>query len=175
MTLFLIVFAVIFLFVAKNIYKKEYSEMVYNECSKYNIDEYVVFSIIKTESNFKADALSHKEAIGLMQLTMDTANWCAEKLDMEKIDKVNLYKPEINIKLGVFYFNYLLEKYNDFDTAIAAYNAGMGNVEKWLKNSEYSDDATKIIKTPYNETNLYITKVNNNLKIYKFLYEGLKL
>ncbi len=175
MMLFIVVFAILIIFIAKNIYRNEYSDIVNTECSKYNIDKYMIFAIIKAESNFKPDAVSSKEAIGLMQLTSDTANWCAQQLDMGKINKNDLYVPEINIKLGVYYFNYLMNKYGDFDTAISAYNAGMGNVDKWLEKAEYSTDGKKINNTPFNETNSYITKINNNIKIYKFLYEGLKL
>ena len=173
--IFIVIVAILILFIAKYLYKTEYKEIINEECSEYNIDKYLILSIIKAESNFESDAVSPKDAIGLMQLTLDTANWCAEKLEMDKITISDLYVPETNIKLGVFYFDYLLDKYNDFNTAIAAYNAGMGNVEKWLSDSKYSNDGKKIEKTPYKETNAYITKINNNLKIYKFLYEELKL
>lgn len=173
--LFIIVFIILILFVAKFLYKNEYINIINKECSEYNIDEYVILSVIKAESNFKPDAVSPKDAIGLMQLTLDTANWCAEKLNINDVQKSDLYVPEINIKLGVYYFNYLLDKYDDFNTAVAAYNAGMGNVDKWLNDSNYSNDGKKLIKTPYNETNSYITKINNNIKIYKFLYKELNL
>ena len=159
--------------VAKNTYKTEYLDIVEKECEKYNIDKVEVLSIIKAESDFKADAVSKKGAIGLMQLTPDTAQWCAKNLDMENVDESDLYVPEINIKLGVFYYNYLMQRYNNIDTAIAAYNGGMGNVDKWLKDKNYSDDGIRIKSTPYPETTRYITKIDNNIKIYKLLYKEL--
>ena len=173
--IFLIIIAILLFFIGKNIYKTDYLSIIGKECQKYNIDKYEVLSIIKAESNFKADAVSSKNAIGLMQLTLDTANWCAERNGIDKISESDLYVPEINIKLGIYYYNYLLERYGDFDTALAAYNAGMGNVDKWLKNTKYSNDGKKINTTPYQETNRYITKINNNLKIYTFLYKELKV
>lgn len=173
--IFLIIIAILLLFVGKNMYKTDYLSIIGEECQKYNIDKYEILSIIKAESNFKPDAVSSKNAIGLMQLTPDTANWCAEKTDMDEVTKSDLYVPQINIKLGIYYYSYLLERYGDFDTALAAYNAGMGNVDKWLKDTKYSNDGVKINTTPYQETNRYITKINNNLKIYKFLYKELKV
>ena len=172
---FIIIIAIITFFTLKTLYKTDYLNIIGEECQKYNIDKYEILSIIKAESNFKADAVSSKNAIGLMQLTLDTANWCTEKIGMDKVTESDLYVPEINIKLGVYYYNYLFERYGDFDTALAAYNAGMGNVEKWLDDNKYSTDGYKIKTTPYEETNRYITKINNNLKIYKFLYKELKV
>ena len=77
--------------------------------------------------------------------------------------------------LGVYYYNYLKERYEDFNTTLASYNAGMGNVDKWIKDSKYSDDGKFVKTTPFDETNRYITKINNNLKIYKFLYKELNV
>ncbi len=173
--IFLIIVAILLFVSGKAIYKTDYLSIIGVECQKYNIDKYEILSIIKAESNFKPDAVSSKKAIGLMQLTLDTANWCAEKIGIDKVTESDLYVPETNIKLGVYYYSYLFKRYDDFDTTLAAYNAGMGNVDKWLINSKYSDDTRHIKTTPYQETNRYITKINNNLKIYKFLYKELKL
>ena len=169
--IFIILIIVIFFIVAKIIYKDDYINIVNEECEKYNIDKYEILSIIKAESDFNPEAISSKNAIGLMQLTPETANWCAEKLDMDKVEESDLLKPEINIKLGIYYYNYLLERYSDMNTALAAYNAGMGKVDNWLNDEKYSKDGKTIHTTPYEETNRYITKINNNLKIYKFLYK----
>lgn len=173
--IFLIIIVILLLFIGKSVYKTDYLSIIGEECQKYNLDKYEILSIIKAESDFKSDAVSSKKAIGLMQLTIDTANWCAEKLGMDKVKENDLYVPEINIKLGIYYYSYLLERYGDFDTALSAYNAGMGNVDRWLMDSKYSNDSKKINTTPYKETNRYIIKINNNLKIYKFLYKELKV
>lgn len=169
--LIFIILAVTVLFVAaKMIYKIAYSDIISEECQKYNIDKYEILSIIKAESNFDSNAVSSKNACGLMQLTLDTANWCAKKIGIDEVSEADLLNPEINIKLGVYYYNYLFERYGDMNTALAAYNAGMGKVDNWLNDKKYSDDSKTIKTTPYEETNRYITKINNNLKIYKFLY-----
>lgn len=170
----LIIIAAVTFFVGRYIYKTDYLTVINNECMQYNIDPIEILSIIKAESNFKSDAVSAKNAIGLMQITPETANWCAEKMGMGAVSQSDLYVPKINIKIGIFYYNYLLERYNNINTAIAAYNGGMGNVDKWLKDSRYSDDGVTIKSTPYPETTRYITKINNNIKIYKLLYKELE-
>lgn len=167
-----VIFATVF-FVGRYIYKTEYIDIIETECLKYNVNTVEILSIIKAESNFKEDAVSPKNACGLMQLTLDTANWCAKELGLEYLEQIDLLNPQTNIKLGVFYYSYLLKRYNDTNSALAAYNAGMGNVDKWLRDSQYSKDGKTIYRTPFAETTRYITKINNNIKIYKLLYKEL--
>ena len=159
--------------VGRYIYKTSYVDYINAECSKYEINPTEILSIIKAESNFNPNAVSSKNAIGLMQITLETANWCCERINMGYVTQADLCVPETNIKIGVYYYNYLLDRYNNINTALAAYNAGMGNVDRWLEDEEFSTDGTKITKTPYPETNRYITKINNNIKIYKLLYKEL--
>lgn len=169
--IFLILIVILIFVVAKIVYKVEYIDIINKECQKNNADKYEILSIIKAESDFKTNAVSSKNAFGLMQLTYETANWCAGKIGIDNVSEDDLLNPEINIKLGVFYFTYLRQRYDDFNTALAAYNAGMGKVDGWLADSRYSDDGKTIKTTPYKETNNYITKINNNLNIYRFLYK----
>lgn len=169
--IFLILIITVVFIVAKIIYKNKYIDIVEKECIIYDIDKYLILAMIKAESNFDTNAVSSKKAIGLMQLTLDTANWCAKKLNMDEVSESDLHNPELNIKLGIYYYNYLLERYNDTNTAFAAYNAGMGKIDIWLNDEKYSKDGIKIDTTPYEETNKYITRINNNYKIYKFLYK----
>lgn len=169
--IFFVLIITICFVIAKIIYKDDYIDIIEKECKKYNIDKYEILAIIKAESNFDCNAVSSKKAIGLMQLTLDTANWCAKRLDIDEVTEDDLHNPELNIKLGVYYYSYLLEQYHDVNTALAAYNAGMGKVNVWLSDKNYSKNGITIDSTPYEETNKYITKINNNLKIYKFLYK----
>ncbi len=168
---FIIVVILLFV-VAKMIYKIEYMDIINREGQEYGIDKYEILSLIKAESNFDANAVSSKNAYGLMQLTLETANWCAKELGMNELTPDDLLIPETNIKLGVFYYSYLKGRYEGIlSTSLSAYNAGMGKTDKWLDDDEYSQDGKTIITTPYGETNRYITKINNNIKIYKFLYK----
>ena len=123
-------------------------------------------AIIKTESNFVEDAHSGK-ASGLMQLTDDTAAWIAQKLDTD-IKHVDIYNPADNIEFGCYYIRYLIDYYNgNVDVALAAYNGGMGNVDKWLSNKNYSDDGKTLKKIPFKETREYVKKVNNEKEVYE--------
>jgi soluble lytic murein transglycosylase len=134
------------------IYKTKYIDFINTECAKYEINPTEILSIIKAESNFNPDAVSSKNAIGLMQITLETANWCCEIMNMDYVTKSDLCVPETNIKIGVYYYNYLLDRYNNINTALAAYNAGEGRISdcrnlaaaKGLDNSKW-DEIVKVI------------------------------
>ena len=94
----------------KMIYKKDYSEYVIKYSKKYEVDENLIYALIKAESNFKTDAVSAKDAKGLMQLMYSTAEEVANKNGIELTEE-NIFDPDININLGVKYISTLLEKY----------------------------------------------------------------
>ena len=73
--------------------------------------------------------------------------------------------------MGCWYIKRLLIQYNNVDTALAAYNAGSGNVSKWLKNEEYSKDGENLIIIPFKETREYVKKVSKARIQYKRLYK----
>jgi soluble lytic murein transglycosylase len=148
-------------------YPVAYSEYIVKYSSKYKLDPYLVMAVIKVESNFVPEAESDYAA-GLMQLTEETAEWNAKEMGLEDYD----YKdPETNIKIGCHYLKHLIDKYENVDTALAAYNGGMGNVSKWLKDSRYSDDGITLKNIPFPETKNYVKKVNANWENYKQLYQ----
>lgn len=153
--------------IQKYIYPKKYSEYVIKYSNKYNIDENLVYSIIKAESKFKKDALSHKGAKGLMQISDITRDWAIEELELGKID---IYDEETNILIGCWYLNKLYQEFKDLDLVIAAYNGGSGNVSKWLQNQEYSEDGKKLNNIPFNETSKYLKKVKKYYSNYNSIY-----
>ena len=149
----------------KKIYPQEYSQYVNQYAKEYDIDPLLVYAIIKSESNFKPMAESHNKAMGLMQLMENTAKEVSEK------EEINLYDPKTNIELGTLYFSKLLEKYNyQIGIALAAYNAGMGNVNTWIERGIIKEDGSDLENIPYKETNMYVRKILNYYKIYKELY-----
>lgn len=97
------------------------------------MDELLIYSIIKAESNFDEKANSKAKAIGLMQLMENTATEISNEIDNIEIPQEQIYEPETNIKLGTYYFSVLMNKYNNIGLALAAYNAGMGRVDGWIK------------------------------------------
>lgn len=158
--------------ILKKIYKLEYSEHVNKYAEENNLDSFFVFAIIKAESNFNRNVESSSGAIGLMQLMESTAIEMANEIGQEVVIKEALYNPEINIKIGTKYYAYLLKRYeNNEYLALAAYNAGMGNVDSWIKKGIIKEDGSDIENIPYKETNNYVRKIIRDYKIYKELYD----
>ncbi len=152
------------------IYPVRYYEYIDKYSKENGLDEYLVMAVIKAESNYIHDAHSGV-AQGLMQITNETGLWISEKLDMDFTEK-DLVDPETNIKMGCFYLSYLIDHYNkNTDVALAAYNAGMGNVAKWLKNGHYSSDGVNLSHIPFKETRDYVKKVNKYRETYRNLYD----
>lgn len=158
--------------ILKQIYKTEYSEYVYKYSEENGLDPFLTFAIIKAESNFNKNVVSTSGAVGLMQLMENTAVEAGDKIGEEVSVKEALYNPERNIMIGTSYFAELLDRYNDnYLLALAAYNAGIGNVDNWIEEGIIKEDGSDIENIPYKETNNYVRKVVRDYKIYKDLYK----
>ena len=170
-TLFLITFLVIIVIIIRkiifnNTYKIEYKEYVTESASSYGVEEALIYSIIKNESGFNEKATSVSNAQGLMQIMYSTAQEVSKKNNIE-LNEEKILNPEINIKIGTIYISNLISKYKSLELALAAYNAGSGNVDKWITQGIINDDASNIENIPYKETNLYVRKVIRDYKIYE--------
>ena len=113
-------------------YPLEYKQIVRGHARNYDLDPALLAAVIYQESKFKADAQSSSGAIGLMQLLPDTAKGIALHTGGTRFEVADLYDPEINVRYGAWYLRHLLQKYRDERTALAAYNAGQDNVDRWL-------------------------------------------
>ena len=167
--IFLIIFAMFWFrkTILKKIYVVKYDEYVSKYSNQYDIDKYLILAIIKAESNFNENAVSKKGAKGLMQL-MDTT---AEDLDKNSdINLDDIFEPDINIQLGSKYISALMSKYDSIGLALAAYNAGSGNVDNWIKDGILKKDGSDIEKIPFIETNNYVRKILRDYELYKELY-----
>lgn len=153
--------------IKKLIYPRKYSVYVEKYSDEYSIDENLVYSVMKAESKFNKDAVSHKGAKGLMQISDITRNWAIEELNLENVD---IFDPETNIKIGSWYLNKLYKQFGNLDLVVAAYNGGSGNVRQWLGNNNYSKDGKRLYNIPFPETSNYVEKVNKNYKKYNMLY-----
>lgn len=173
----LIVFVFLVMFkdkILKIIYPKTYKEVVQIYQEKYNIDENLIFALIKAESNFDNKAVSNRSAIGVMQLMEDTAKEVAikNKIDIDYNNmKQELLNVDININIGTKYMTILLDKYESTEVALAAYNAGIGTVDNWIEKGVIKADGSDIENIPYKETNNYVRKILSNYKMYKELYK----
>ena len=176
-----IVFGFLFDFICTKIeyslYPKptEYKSFISEYSEKYGVPENLIYAVIKTESKFDSSAESSVGAVGLMQMMPDTFAWLTNDKLGDRFSAGMLYDPETNIKYGVYYLSWLYNKYADWDTALAAYNAGPGNVDKWLEDPEISDiESEKLLNIPFKETKNYIKKVNKALQKYESLYDDKK-
>lgn len=158
--------------IMKNIYPTKYSEYVEKYSEKNGLDKYLVYAIIKAESNFDPEVTSSSNAKGLMQLMEETALERSNLIDEQTIKTHDLYDPETNIRLGTSYFAYLLEIYDDnIVLALTAYNAGIGNVQEWIKDEIIKQDGSDIENIPFKETNNYVRKILRDYKMYLEIYE----
>lgn len=157
----------------KMMYPIKYSEYVEKYSDENDVDKYLVYAIIKAESNFNPDVTSNSNARGLMQLMEETAVERSNIIDNETVSSYDLYDPETNIKLGVSYLAYLLDIY-DGNTilALTAYNAGLGNVNEWVSSGVIKSDGSDIENIPYKETSNYVRKILRDYQIYLDLYEN---
>ena len=151
--------------IQKKIYPKKYETEVSKYAYEYGVDENLIYAVIKAESNFDENAVSRKNAKGLMQLMYDTAVDVAGTIGI-KIDEERLLKPDTNINIGTKYLSMLISKYGNIEVAIAAYNAGSGNVDNWIANEVIKADGTDIENVPFKETNNYIRKILRDYRIY---------
>ncbi|SFE14568.1 lytic transglycosylase domain-containing protein [Peptostreptococcus sp. D1] len=155
--------------ISKVFYPTKYKKIVEYYSNLYDIDKYLIYSIIKTESSFDPNAVSTKEAKGLMQVTNITADWINEEL---RIKDMNIFDPDINIRIGTRYLKKLENQFNgNLTLMIAAYNGGSGNVRKWLKEPQYSSDGVNLENIPFKETSDYTKKVLKNYELYKKIYQ----
>ena len=155
----------------KFLYPFPYRSMVENYSARWRVDKFLTISVMKVESNFQEAANSHSGAVGLMQLMPETADWIAYQLG-EEPDK-NLREPETNIRYGTWYLAELEEEFNGNDVlALAAYNAGRGNVRKWMEKNNWDEDFSDIDKIPYAETRDYVKRVLHCREKYSKLYSS---
>jgi len=155
-------------------YPIAYTELIRQYAEEYDLDPYLVTAIMRCESSNDPAAVSHKGAIGLMQIMPDTGAWIAHKLDLDDIYQVDqLYEPETNIRFSCWYLRFLTNRLNgDRTCIIAAYNAGHGSVEKWLESPEYASNGT-LHTIPFPETERYYHKVTTAYDKYRVLYPEL--
>ena len=148
---------------------QDYADAVSYYSREYGVPEYIIYAVIKTESDFDSSAVSEDGAIGLMQLMPDTFAWLTHIND-ESYETGMLYDPNTNIKYGTYYLQYLYQRYLRWETAWAAYNAGPNTVDEWLADGKYSRDGEVLDAIPYPETEGFVKSVGKAADVYRRLY-----
>ena len=154
----------------RSAYPVEYEEYVEAYAAEYGLPPSLLYAVIRTESDFNPEAVSSAGAVGLMQLTEDTFSWAQYRCGVEELPQEQRFDPETSIHYGSCVLALLEEMYGVRETALAAYNAGMGNVNRWLTDEAYSDDGRTLKEIPYPETRQYVEKVLKAQEMYRHLY-----
>lgn len=129
-----------------------------------------ILAVIMAESSFNQYAESHAGAQGLMQLMPPTAADMAQRMGITDFKSQYIWNPEINIAIGAFYLNLLNTRYGGNSALVlAAYNAGLGNVDRWLANPEFSADGLTLDTIPFPETENYLRRIQQFQRIYRIL------
>jgi soluble lytic murein transglycosylase len=142
-------------------YPLRYEQIVRGHADNYSLDPALLAAVIYQESKFKPDARSTSGAIGLMQLLPDTAKGIALHTGGSAFRVDDLYDPELNVRYGAWYLRHLLRKYGDERSALAAYNAGQDNVDRWRREGR---------GIQFSETRAYVDRVEELKRIYRDAY-----
>jgi soluble lytic murein transglycosylase len=160
--------------VQKIIYPVLYPEYIFPYAERYQVDPYLVAAVIRAESRFSHTAESGSGAKGLMQIMADTAKWAAEQLKLD-YDQEMLFDPEYNIRIGCWYLGQLFHNFQgNLVVVLASYNAGEGNVRKWLGKNLWDGRLSSLDRIPFTETRLYVYKVLKYYERYRALYKNNK-
>jgi soluble lytic murein transglycosylase len=144
-------------------YPLRYQEYVRSHARNYGLDAAFLAAVIYAESKFDAGARSGAGAIGLMQLTPETAMGIATHTGGSAFRLSDLDDPEINIRYGAWYLRHLFRKYHDERLVLAAYNAGQGNVDEWISKGQ---------SIQFPETNAYVDTVEELKHVYRDAYRN---
>jgi soluble lytic murein transglycosylase len=142
-------------------YPLRYESIVRSHARNYDLDPALLAAVIYQESKFRPDARSNSGAIGLMQLRPETAKGIAIRTGGSRFQTSDLYVPEINVRYGSWYLRHLLDKYDDEETALAAYNAGQRNVDEWRAQGK---------GIQFSETRAYVDRVEHLKGVYHDAY-----
>jgi soluble lytic murein transglycosylase len=147
-----------------------HEDIIRQQSSAKGVDPSLVAAVIYAESKFR-DQTSHAGARGLMQITPETARYIARLSGGTAFEQGDLATPQINISYGVYYLRYLLGRYGENKVlALAAYNGGEGNVDRWIARAAMSERAFGAAQIPFTETREYVGRVLEAQRDYRRKY-----
>jgi soluble lytic murein transglycosylase len=144
-------------------YPLRYEQIVVGHAENYRLEPQLVAAVIYQESKFDADARSGSGAVGLMQLLPETGQGIADRTGGNTWKPDDLLDPELNVRYGSWYLRHLLDKYGDERLALAAYNAGQSNVDRWREEG---------VGIQFSETRHYVDRVQELKSIYARAYSA---
>jgi soluble lytic murein transglycosylase len=156
----------------KHDYPAGWGDIAFEQAAMQGFDPLLLLGLVRQESTFNARAQSSARAMGLTQVIPSTANEIARHLGRSDDFQVrDLLRPGISLEFGAWYLARQLERYGgQIFPALAAYNAGGGNADTWLR--EFGDDPDVFAeRIPFAETHTYVKHVYENYRIYRQLYQ----
>jgi soluble lytic murein transglycosylase len=148
-----------------------HEDIIRQQAREKGLDPALVAAVIYAESHFRDGQTSPAGALGLMQITPETARYIARKSGGTAFVVGDLATPQVNIAYGAYYLRYLLRHYDGNEAfALAAYNAGEGNVDRWIASARARDRALTVDAIPYPETRTYVTRVQDAKRDYASNY-----
>ncbi len=142
-------------------YPLRYETILTTHARTYGLDPALLAAVVYTESRFRADARSSAGALGLMQLLPETGEAIALRTGGDRFVVDDLFDPEVNVRYGSWYLRELLRKYRDPRTALAAYHAGQGSVDRWRARG---------VGIQFPETRAYVDDVLRLTPVYRRAY-----
>lgn len=153
------------------LYPMKYSELITKSAGQNQLDPALVAAVIYEESSFEETISSDAGAVGLMQLMPSTATWIAAKTDGVDFRVSDLKDPSINIAYGCWYLRYLTDRYGSSELALAAYNGGTENLDKWLAEAQAQGRTfSSTTDIPWPETREFVVSVDETRDIYASAY-----
>ncbi|NJK89589.1 MAG: lytic transglycosylase domain-containing protein [Myxococcales bacterium] len=153
-------------------YPRAYVEAVGTATRAHDIQGPLVWSIMRTESHYRDDALSPAGARGLMQIMPSTARRIGETAPEAQSHAIRYVEPRSNVWLGAWYLRRLSERFPTFlPASIGAYNAGPRAMIRWVEASTGRPTDEFIERIPYRETRRYVRRVLESLWTYQMLYD----
>lgn len=146
-------------------YPVRYSLEVEQYAKAYDLPVALVYAVIRTESHFQADAVSDRGAIGLMQLTPIAVAEVTRQTGMSTAI-ADLVQADTNLRFGCCYLSLMYQRFGNWATALAAYNAGPTVVASWLSDPRYAENGC-LKHIPYAETEAYVTQVQSAQRYYE--------
>ncbi len=152
-------------------YPNLYWDLTQQAAEGYGFDPRIFHALVREESSFNKDIVSWAGARGLSQLMPATAKQVGGWLGM-KVSKQTSFDPLSNLRIGTRYMEYLQQRFSgNMFLAVAGYNAGEGNVEKWLREKGNLPTDEFIESIPYRETRGYVKRVLGTWQVYRTLYD----
>jgi soluble lytic murein transglycosylase len=148
-----------------------HEDIIRQQARDKGLDPALIAAVIYAESRFRDGQTSAAGAQGLMQITPATARMIARKSGGVAFTVRDLGTPQVNIAYGAWYLRYLMGRYAGNETfALAAYNGGEGNVDRWISAAEQRNEALTIEAIPFSETRTYVQRVRDAEREYRRSY-----